>query len=122
MGERYIVAQLRPHLTTRRNSSTGFGSKPQRLRAVGAYRGGRLIGRAGDAPVRTLVRGPHPCGRHRHRGSDESGGGGAPSWHAEADARARGMTAVFLDARPGDGFYPGRSAASAPVPSMKKTL
>jgi hypothetical protein len=43
--------------------------------------------------------------------------------YAEADARARGMAAVFLDARPeAIGFYQAIGYALHPVPSMKKIL
>lgn len=42
---------------------------------------------------------------------------------AEADARARGMSAVFLDARPeAIPFYESRNYALHPAPSMKKAI
>jgi hypothetical protein len=42
---------------------------------------------------------------------------------AEADSRAHGMTAVFLDARPeAIGFYRTLGYALHPTPSMKTTL
>jgi GNAT superfamily N-acetyltransferase len=120
-----IVAQLRPHLgarefleRVRRQSHGGY-------ELVGAYRNGRLIGVLGMRPVHTLVRGPH-----LHVDDiviDESerraGGGGALMAFAEADARARGMSAVFLDARPeAIGFYQAIGYELHTAPSMKKAL
>jgi GNAT superfamily N-acetyltransferase len=120
-----IVAQLRPHLDAeefldraRRQSHSGY-------ELVGAYRNGRLIGLLGMRPVHTLVRGPH---LHVddiviEESERRAGGGRALMAYAEADARARGMTAVFLDARPeAIGFYQAIGYELHPVPSMKKTL
>ena len=43
--------------------------------------------------------------------------------YAEADARARGMNSVFLDARPeAIGFYEALGFALHAVPSMRKML
>jgi hypothetical protein len=43
--------------------------------------------------------------------------------YAEADARARGMNSVFLDARPeAIGFYEALGYALHAVPSMRKML
>jgi GNAT superfamily N-acetyltransferase len=120
-----IVAQLRPHLDAeefldraRRQSHSGY-------ELVGAYRNGRLIGLLGMRPVHTLVRGPH---LHVddiviEESERRAGGGRALMAYAEADARARGMTAVFLDARPeAIGFYQAIGYELHPVPSMKKIL
>jgi GNAT superfamily N-acetyltransferase len=120
-----IIAPLRPHLDaqaflerTRRQSHSGY-------ELVGAFRNGRMMGVLGMRPVHTLVRGPH-----LHVDDiviDESerraGGGRALMAYAEADARARGMASVFLDARPeAIAFYSALGYALHPVPSMKKLL
>src|SRR5215211_9172838 len=103
-----IVMQLRPHLTeeeflrqVRQQSHSGY-------ELVGAFRAGRIVGVLGMRPVHTLARGPHLhvddiIIDERER---KAGGGRALMNYAEADARARGMAAVFLDARPAAiGFY-----------------
>jgi ribosomal protein S18 acetylase RimI-like enzyme len=79
----------------------------------------------GMRPVQTLARGPHlhvddiivePAER-------KAGGGRALMTYAEADARARGMTSVFLDARPeAIGFYQTIGYELHSTPSMKKAL
>jgi ribosomal protein S18 acetylase RimI-like enzyme len=120
-----IVAQLRPHLDAeeflarvRRQSHSGY-------ELVGAFRNGRLIGLLGMRPVHTLVRGPH---LHVddiviEESERRAGGGRALMAYAEADARARGMTAVFLDARPAAiGFYQAIGYELHTTPSMKKIL
>ncbi len=120
-----IVAQLRPHLDAeefleriRRQSHGGY-------ELVGAYRNGRLIGVLGMRPVHTLVRGPH---LHVddiviEESERRAGGGRALMAYAEADARARGMMAVFLDARPeAIGFYEAIGYELHTSPSMKKIL
>jgi GNAT superfamily N-acetyltransferase len=120
-----IIAQLRPHLDkeeflrrARRQAHSGY-------ELVGAFRDGRLIGVLGMRPVHTLVRGPHLhvddiVMREEER---RSGGGRALMNYAEADARARGMTSVFLDARPeAIGFYKAIGFDLHTTPSMKKVL
>ena len=102
----------------RRQSHSGY-------ELVGAFQGGKLIGVMGMRPVHTLARGAH---LHvddlvvdaQARGS---GAGHALMAYAEADARARDMTAVFLDARPqAIPFYERESYVLHPAPSMKKVL
>jgi GNAT superfamily N-acetyltransferase len=97
-----IIAQLRPRLIAeeflaqaRRQSHSGYEH-------VGAFHDGRLIGVLGMRPVHTLVRGPylHVDDIIIEESERRSGGGRALMAYAEADATARGMTAVFLDARP----------------------
>src|SRR2546421_7333502 len=103
-----IVVQLRPHLTeeeflrqVRQQSHGGY-------ELVGAFRGGRIVGVLGMRPVHTLARGPH---LHVDdiivdEAERRTGGGRALMIYAEADARARGMAAIFLDAPPvAIGFY-----------------
>ncbi len=120
-----IIAPLRPHLDAeefldraRRQSHSGY-------ELVGAFRNGRLIGVLGMRPVHTLVRGPH---LHVddiviEESERRAGGGRALMAYAEADARARGMASVFLDARPeAIAFYSALGYALHPVPSMKKLL
>jgi GNAT superfamily N-acetyltransferase len=120
-----IVVQLRPHLDreeflrrARRQSYGGY-------ELVGAFAGGRLIGVLGMRPVHTLMR-----GAHLHiddividESARKSGCGRALMAYAEADARARGMNAVFLDARPeAIGFYEVLGFALHTAPSMRKSL
>ncbi|WMD20979.1 GNAT family N-acetyltransferase [Achromobacter seleniivolatilans] len=102
----------------RRQSHTGY-------ELVAALLDGRIIGVLGMRPVHTLARGPH---LHVDdlvvdtavRGS---GAGRALMEYAETDARARGMTAVFLDARPDAvAFYERESYQLHAAPSMKKVL
>ncbi|TIS77521.1 MAG: GNAT family N-acetyltransferase [Mesorhizobium sp.] len=119
-----ITSQLRPLdeeeflSRVRRQSYSGY-------ELVGAYRDGELIGVMGMRPVHTLARGPH---LHvddlvvdaRARGS---GAGRALMSFAEADAQAREMTAVFLDARQeAIPFYERENYVFHPAPSMKKAL
>lgn len=102
----------------RRQSYSGY-------ELVAAFRDGKIIGVLGMRPVHTLAR-----GAHLHvddlvvdaavRGS---GAGRALMEYAESDARARGMTAVFLDARPDAvAFYEREHYLRHPAPSMKKVL
>ena len=120
-----IVTQLRPHLTeeqflrqVRQQSHSGY-------ELVGAFRGGRIVGVLGMRPVRTLARGPH---LHVddiivEEAERRTGSGRALMSYAELDARARGMTAVFLDARPiAIGFYKALGYDLHTTPSMKKLL
>jgi ribosomal protein S18 acetylase RimI-like enzyme len=120
-----LVAQLRPHLDAeeflrrvQRQSHSGY-------ELVGAFRDGRLVGVLGMRPVQTLVRGPH---LHIDdivvdESDRKSGGGRALMDYAEADALARGMNSVFLDARPeAIGFYEALGFALHAVPSMRKML
>src|ERR1700741_4291477 len=103
-----VIAPLRPHLDkdeflrrVRRQSHAGY-------ELVGAFKDGRLVGVLGMRPVHTLVRGPHLHVDDIIIAETErkSGGGRALMAYAEADARARGMNSVFLDARPDAiGFY-----------------
>ncbi|CAB3636648.1 MAG: GNAT family N-acetyltransferase [Achromobacter sp.] len=102
----------------RRQSHSGY-------ELVGAYRDGKLIGVMGMRPVHTLARGPHLhvddlVVDEAVRGS---GAGRALMAYAEADARARGMGAVFLDARPDAiPFYEREQYTLHPAPSMKKLI
>jgi ribosomal protein S18 acetylase RimI-like enzyme len=120
-----LIVQLRPHLDreefirrVRRQTHNGY-------ELVGAFRDGRLVGVLGMRPVHTLVRGPH---LHVDdivvdEAERKSGAGRALMDYAEADARARGLTALFLDARPtAIGFYETLGFTLHTSPSMKKTL
>jgi ribosomal protein S18 acetylase RimI-like enzyme len=117
--------QLRPHLTeeeflcqVRQQSHGGY-------ELVGALRAGRIVGILGMRPVHTLGRGPH---LHVDdiiidEAERRTGGGRALMNYAETDARARGMAAVFLDARPvAIGFYKALGYDLHTTPSMKKVL
>ena len=120
-----LIRQLRTALDeaeflqrVRRQSHGGY-------ELVGAYRDGRLIGVMGMRPVHTLARGPHLhvddlVVDEAVRGS---GAGRALMAYAEADARARGMGAVFLDARP-DAIpvYEREQYTLHAAPSMKKVI
>jgi ribosomal protein S18 acetylase RimI-like enzyme len=120
-----IIAQLRPHLTeeeflrqVRQQSHSGY-------ELVGAFRAGQVVGVLGMRPVHTLARGPH---LHVDdiivdEAERRTGGGRALMDYAETDARARGMAAVFLDARPvAIGFYKVLGYDLHTTPSMKKAL
>ncbi|AMG46343.1 N-acetyltransferase [Achromobacter xylosoxidans] len=120
-----LISQLRPALDeaeflqrVRRQSHGGY-------ELVGAFRDGRLIGVMGMRPVHTLARGPHLhvddlVVDEAVRGS---GAGRALMAYAEADARARGMGAVFLDARPDAiPFYEREQYTLHAAPSMKKVI
>jgi GNAT superfamily N-acetyltransferase len=120
-----LIRQLRTALDeaeflqrVRRQSHGGY-------ELVGAYRDGRLIGVMGMRPVHTLARGPHLhvddlVVDEAVRGS---GAGRAVLGYAEADARARGMGAVFLDARPDAiPFYEREQYTLHAAPSMRKLI
>lgn len=119
-----IIAQLRSldeaeflH-RVRRQSYSGY-------ELAGAFQGGRLVGVIGMRPVHTLAR-----GGHLHvddlvvdAQARRSGAGRALLAFAETDARARGMTAVFLDARQDAiPFYERENYEFHSAPSMKKLL
>jgi GNAT superfamily N-acetyltransferase len=120
-----LIVQLRPHLDRaeflrriERQSYSGY-------ELVGAFRDGRLIGVLGMRPVHTLMRGPHLHVDDIVVDETErkSGGGRALMAFAEDDAKARGMTALFLDARPDAiGFYQAIGLALHTAPSMRKAL
>ena len=110
---------------TRRNSCAAPAVRRMAAELVGAYLNDALVGVMGMRPVHTLARGPH---LHVDdlvvdaavRGS---GAGHALMAYAEADARAREMSAVFLDARPDAiPFYEKENYVRHPAPSMKKSL
>ena len=120
-----IIVQLRPHLDeqkflrqVRRQTHSGY-------ELIGAFRADRLVGILGMRLVHTLARGPH---LHVDdiivlEEARKSGCGRALMRYAEADARARGMAAVFLDARPDAiGFYKTNGYDLHTTPSMKKIL
>jgi GNAT superfamily N-acetyltransferase len=120
-----LVVQLRPHLDEaeflRRVQRQGHGG----YELVGAFADGAMVGFLGIRPVHTLVRGYHlhiddiVVDQSRQRG----GIGRALMAYAEADARARGMTAVFLDARPtAIPFYELNGYQLHRSPSMMKEL
>src|SRR4051794_14048055 len=96
-----LIVLLRPDLSEReflrrvqRQGHSGY-------ELVGAFSGRTMVGVLGMRPVHTLVR-----GYHLHiddivvdQGRQRTGVGHALMAYAEADAVARGMTAVYLDAR-----------------------
>ncbi|PMS16215.1 GNAT family N-acetyltransferase [Trinickia dabaoshanensis] len=92
---------------------------------VGAFMAGQVVGVLGMRPVHTLARGAYLhiddlVVTEEARGS---GVGAALLEFAEADARVREMTSVFLDARPqAVSFYEGRDYVLHAAPSMKKML
>ena len=115
-----LVVQLRPHLIeteflrqVQRQSHSGY-------ELLGAFTGDEIIGVLGMRPVHTLAR-----GLHLHIDDivvDESrkrmGVGRALMGYAETDAMARGMGAVYLDAR----FYERNGYQLHRTPSMTKQL
>lgn len=92
---------------------------------IGAFMQERVVGVLGMRPVHTLARGAYLhiddlVVTEEARGS---GVGAALLEFAEADARVREMTSVFLDARPqAVSFYEGRDYVLHAAPSMKKML
>jgi GNAT superfamily N-acetyltransferase len=92
---------------------------------IGAFVDGDLVGVMGVRPVHTLARGGYLhvddlVVIEKARGY---GAGHALMEYAEADARARNMSAVFLDARPeAIPFYERRDYVLHSAPSMKKVL
>jgi len=119
-----VIAQLRSldeHEfldRTRRQSYSGY-------ELVAAFQDGRIIGLVGMRPVHTLARGAHLHIDDLVVDATARGSGAGRSLmeYAEADARARGMTAVFLDARPDAvPFYERGNYELHPAPSMKKVL
>jgi GNAT superfamily N-acetyltransferase len=120
-----VVRQLRPHLDQeeflRRVRLQGHSG----YELVGAFRGDRLVGVMGIRPVHTLMRGAylHVDDLVTDEAERKSGVGRALMGYAEADARARGMSAVFLDARPtAIGFYETIGLTPHTSPSMRKML
>jgi GNAT superfamily N-acetyltransferase len=120
-----LVVQLRPHLSEaeflRRVQRQGHGG----YELIGAFADGMMIGLLGIRPVHTLMRGYHlhiddiVVDETRQR----TGVGHALMAYAEADAAARGMTAVFLDARPvAIAFYELNGYQLHRSPSMMKKL
>jgi len=120
-----LIVQLRPDLDEseflRRVQRQGHGG----YELVGAFSGGVMVGVLGIRPVHTLVRGYHLhiddiiVDQTRQR----IGIGQALMAYAEADAAARGMTAVFLDARPtAIAFYELNGYQLHRSPSMMKKL
>lgn len=119
-----IVAQLRALdeaeflRRVRLQASAGYA-------LIGAFLDGALIGVLGMRPVHTLARGPH---LHIDdlivdAAARKSGIGRALMDYAEAEASARGMTAVYLDARrEAIGFYECRNYVPNPAPLMKKAV
>ncbi|WP_207557123.1 GNAT family N-acetyltransferase [Paraburkholderia acidicola] len=119
-----VIAQLRSLdeakflERVRRQSYSGY-------ELVAAFKDAKIVGVMGMRPVHTLARGAH---LHiddlvvdaKVRGS---GAGRSLMEYAEADARARGMAAIFLDARPeAIPFYERERYALHLAPSMKKAL
>jgi len=120
-----LVVQLRPQLDKdeflRRVRIQGYIG----YELVGAFRDGRIVGLMGIRPVHTLVRGAylHVDDLVADEAGRKSGVGRALMDYAEADARARGMNAVFLDARPpAIGFYETIGFTTHTSPSMRKML
>ena len=120
-----LVAQLRPHLDEAEFLSRVARQAYYGYELVGAFRGDSRVGVMGMRPVHTLVRGPH---LHiddliAEEAARRGGVGSALMRFAEADARARGMTAVHLDARPtAIPFYAAVGYEFHPSPSMRKEL
>ena len=90
---------------------------------VGAYLNDALVGVMGMRPVHTWPVALHVDDLVVDAAVRGSGAGHALMAYAEADARAREMSAVFLDARPDAiPFYEKENYVRHPAPSMKKSL
>lgn len=118
-----LILKLRPHLDEaeffRRVERQNFSG----YEMIGAFQDDRLVGVLGMRPVHTLVRGPHLHVDDLIADEDtrRRGVGRALMAFAEADARARGMTAVSLDARPSAiPFYERLGYVFQPSPAMRK--
>jgi GNAT superfamily N-acetyltransferase len=120
-----LIVQLRPDLSEpeflRRVQRQGHGG----YELVGAFSDGVMVGVLGIRPVHTLVRGYHlhiddiVVDQSRQR----TGVGQALMAYAEAEAAARAMTAVYLDARPtAIAFYELNGYQLHRSPSMMKKL
>ena len=120
-----LIEQLRPHLDANEFISRARRQMHNGYELIGAFKGGEVAGVLGMRPVHTLVR-----GAHLHiddivvdEGGRKSGTGRALMAYAENDARARGYSVVFLDARPeAIGFYQTIGYDLHTSPSMKKIL
>jgi len=120
-----IIVQLRPHLDEVEFLHRATRQNHAGYELLGAFRGGVLVGVLGMRPVHTLAR-----GAHLHVDDlvvdetvRETGAGRALMAFAEADARARGLVSVFLDARQqAIPFYEKLGYAFHPSPSMKKAI
>ncbi len=120
-----IMVQLRPHLDpasfldrVRRQSQAGY-------ELVGAFRAEVLVGVLGIRPVHTLARGAylHVDDLVVDASVRGSGTGRALIEYAESDARARGMGALFLDARKeAIPFYERLGYGFHPSPSMTRKI
>jgi len=92
---------------------------------TGAFRSGDLVGVMGARGAHTLARGAylHIDDLVVREDCQRQGIGAALLRHAEDEARRRGMTAVFLDARTDAiPFYERHGYAAHTAPSMKKAL
>ena len=120
-----LVVQLRPHL-----SEAEFLRRVQRqshggYELLGAFTGDEIIGVLGMRPVHTLAR-----GLHLHiddifvdEGRKRMGVGRTLMDYAETDALARGIGAVYLDARASAiPFYERNGYQLHRSPSMMKQL
>lgn len=120
-----VLRQLRDHL-----DFDEFVAREARQRRAGyemyaALRGGRIVGLVAVRQVETMARGAHlhvddlvVDGPHRRTGV-----GGALLAFAERCAAERGMSAVFLDARPGvEPFYEARGYRPHTALLMRKGL
>jgi GNAT superfamily N-acetyltransferase len=120
-----LIVQLRPHLDQAEFLRRALRQTHGGYELVGAFREGRIVGVLGMRPVHTLMR-----GAHLHvddivveETERKSGCGRALMDYAEADARARGMASVFLDARQDAiGFYETLGFSLHTAPSMRKLL
>jgi GNAT superfamily N-acetyltransferase len=92
---------------------------------VGAFLDDRLVGVMGMRPVHTLARGPylHIDDLVVDETCRGTGAGRALMDYADSEARARGMGAMFLDARQeAIPFYERLDFVLHPAPSMKRVL
>jgi ribosomal protein S18 acetylase RimI-like enzyme len=118
-----LIVQLRPHLDEAEFLRRALRQTHGGYELIGAFRDGKIVGALGMRPVHTLVR-----GFHLHvddivvdEKERKSGCGRALMDYAEADARSRGMSALFLDARPeAIGFYETIGLSLHTSPSMRK--
>jgi GNAT superfamily N-acetyltransferase len=120
-----VMAALRTHLTAEEFLERVERQAYSGYQLVGAFADGRLLGVLGMRPVHTLARGPHLhvddlVVADEERRADV---GRLLMDHVEQDAQARGMGAVFLDARAeAVPFYKALGFNLHHAPSMRKLL
>jgi GNAT superfamily N-acetyltransferase len=120
-----VVRELRGHLDLAEFLARVGRQRGAGYELVGAFAGDALVGVMGMRPMEMLSRGKflYVDDLVTRASARRLGVGRALLAFAEADARSRGLTAVFLDSRPeAVGFYERCGFAARPTTLMKKDL